>query len=55
METLLYLALGVVAVLALLYLGLSLLVSFCKWHDLRVRNRQRRALGLPPLSGAHRW
>lgn len=55
MDTLLYIALGIVAVLLLCAAGVHTLLAFVKQVDLWQRNRARKKLGLPPLSGVYRW
>lgn len=55
METLLYIVLGFFAVMACCAIVVHTLLAFCKWADIRKRNRERKAIGLPPLSGIHRW
>lgn len=55
MALLITLVLGFFAVMACCAAVLHTLLAFIKWHEFRQRNRERKALGLPPLSGIHRW
>lgn len=54
MDLLVMLVLGLVAILCCIALGVQALLTFANWRDFRNANRQRRACGLPPLSGMHR-